>query len=616
MRIGVRKYDWHELFPKVKNNAGAIVAVWAPIIIVYFMDTQVWYSVFCTIVGGVYGMLHHFGEIQTMGMLRSRFQSLPSAFNICLVPHPPSETDKVRSMRNVFKQRVDKSLELMVISQAPDKKKTGFAKFAQVWNQIISSYRFEDLIDNREMDLMTIPMSLELGSGLVCWPIFLLSTKFSTALSIARDFIGNDEALFKKIRKDDYMYWAVKEGFESLKHILDILIVGDREKRIVSEIMNEVEMSVSNSSLLVDFRMSELPALHIKCTKLLDLLFANKESDHDKVVKALQDVFEVVMEDIMMYGSRLWDLLNSSQSIEVDKAISLFGQVQVQPQLFASNCEKDVVLFPLPNSGSLKERIKRLLLLLTVKESAMEIPANLEARRRISFFSTSLFMDMPNAPKVRNMLSFSIMTPHYKEEVNFSMEELHSSKEGVSIIFYMQNIYPDEWKNFLERMECENWEDLKAKSKDEDLRKWASFRGQTLSRTVRGMMYYRKALKLQAFLDMAEDEDILEEYKAVELGRHRKTSPHSLSAQLDALADMKFTYVLSCQMFGAQKSSGDSHAQDIIDLMTRYPSLRVAYVEEKEEIGTRKPKKVYSSILVKAINNLDQEKFKGDSIPC
>lgn len=52
-------------------------------------------------------------------------------------------------------------------------------------------------------------------------------------------------------------------------------------------------------------------------------------------------------------------------------------------------------------------QIKRLFLLLTTKESAMDVPSNLEARRRISFFSNSLFMDMPDAPKVRNMLSFS-----------------------------------------------------------------------------------------------------------------------------------------------------------------------------------------------------------------
>ncbi|XP_062101971.1 uncharacterized protein LOC133810004 isoform X1 [Humulus lupulus] len=44
MKIGVKSYDWHELFPKVQNNAGAIIAVWAPIVVVYFMDTQIWYS--------------------------------------------------------------------------------------------------------------------------------------------------------------------------------------------------------------------------------------------------------------------------------------------------------------------------------------------------------------------------------------------------------------------------------------------------------------------------------------------------------------------------------------------------------------------------------------------
>ena len=42
-----------------------------------------------------------------------------------------------------------------------------------------------------------------------------------------------------------------------------------------------------------------------------------------------------------------------------------------------------------------------------------------------------------------------------------------------------------------------------------------------------------------------------------------------ISAELDALADMKFTYVISCQMFGSQKSSGDPRAEDIKDLMRR-----------------------------------------------
>ncbi|XP_077226535.1 glucan synthase-like 4 [Tasmannia lanceolata] len=595
MKISVSKYDWHELFPKVKSNAGAIVAVWAPIILVYFMDTQIWYSVFCTIFGGVSGIFHHLGEIRTMGMLRSRFQSLPAAFNGCLIPPSPRKEHK-KNIGGFFQQKVHKVSE---------NEKSSAAKFAQIWNQIISSFRSEDLISNREMDLMTIPLSSELTCGLVRWPVFLLATKFSTALDIARDFVGKDEYLYRKIRKDYYMHCAVKECYDSLKNILDFLVVGDTEKRIVAEIIFEVETSINRSSFLVDFKLSGLLPLHTKCIQLVDLLLENEKCHQDKVVKLLQDIFEVITKDMMIDGSRILGLTSCSQPLE-DTAC-LFRRRE--PQLFASS-DPPAILFPLPNNGPLKEQVRRLYLLLTVKESALNIPINLEARRRISFFATSLFMDIPAAPKVRNMLSFSVLTPYYMEEVNFSEEELHSRQDGASIFFYMQKIYPDEWTNFLERMECDNLEDFNDVNKLKELRNWASFRGQTLSRTVRGMMYYRKALKLQAFLDMAEDEDILEGFKGFEGEDDGKISQYSLSAQLDALADMKFTYIISFQTYGALKSSGDSHAQDILDLMGKYTSLRVAYIEEKEEIGAYKPQKTYSSILVKAINDLEQEIYR------
>ncbi|MCH1922321.1 hypothetical protein L9G15_23230, partial [Shewanella sp. A3A] len=42
-----------------------------------------------------------------------------------------------------------------------------------------------------------------------------------------------------------------------------------------------------------------------------------------------------------------------------------------------------------------KEKFVRLHLLLTMKDSAMDVPTNLDARRRITFFANSLFMKMP-----------------------------------------------------------------------------------------------------------------------------------------------------------------------------------------------------------------------------
>ncbi|KAL9145596.1 hypothetical protein ABFS82_13G054300 [Erythranthe guttata] len=584
MTIGVKNYDWHELFPKVKSNAGAIAAIWSPIILVYFMDAQIWYSVYCSVFGGVYGILHHLGEIRTQGMLRSKFDTLPSVFNDCLLP---PETKDNKGLMWLCTPGFLKGLE---------NKKGGVLKFAIVWNQIISSFRDEDLISNREMHLMKIPVSSELLSNQVRWPVFLLANKLSTALSIARDFVGKHESLLKRIKKDKYMYMAVTECYESLKYILDILVVGDIERRIIAGIVDEIEESIKNSSLLKDLKMSELPALHAKCTELIELLVEGNEDHHYEVVKKLQDIFELVTTDLLVNGSRTMDLLNVDQQLEGDTA-DFFRSLE--PELFAS---MHSIHFPLPDSGPLIEKVKRFHLLLTVKDKAMYIPSNLEARRRISFFATSLFMDMPKAPKVRNMLSFSVLTPHYMEEVKFSKKELHSSKEGVSISFYMQKIFPDEWENFLERMGSEKVDEFEDEVNEEDVRDWASFRGQTLSRTIRGMMYYRKALKLQAFLDMAEDDDILQNYEAIE------RADDTLSAQLDALVDMKFTHVVSCQIYGLQKSTGDPQAQDILDLMKRYPCLRVAYVEEREEIEAGRP--VYSSILLKAVNGFDQEIYR------
>lgn len=45
-------------------------------------------------------------------------------------------------------------------------------------------------------------------------------------------------------------------------------------------------------------------------------------------------------------------------------------------------------------------------------------------------------------------------------------------------------MYADEWNNFLERVKCSNEEELRGSDELEDqLCLWASYRGQTLTRT-------------------------------------------------------------------------------------------------------------------------------------
>ncbi|KAI3728580.1 hypothetical protein L6452_17218 [Arctium lappa] len=569
MNMSVSSYEWHEFFPNVTHNMGVVIAIWAPIVLVYFMDTQIWYAIYATIIGGIYGAFSHLGEIRTLGMLRSRFESVPSAFYERLVPM----------------QKEPKREQLEDASLV----RKNIAKFSQVWNEFIFSMRMEDLISDSERDLLLVPYNTTSDVPVVQWPPFLLASKIPIALDMAKDFKGKEDAdFFRKITSDDYMRSAVIECYQTLKEILFGLLDDERDSMILQHICQEIETSIDQGMFLSKFRLSELPSLNDKLEKFLEHLQADNvdaEKYASQIINVLQDIMEIITQDVMNNGHEILERAHSYHQDNEKK--ERFERINVRTQI-----------------RSWKEKVVRLRLLLTVKESAINVPTNLEARRRITFFANSLYMRMPNAPVVRNMLSFSVLTPYYKEDVLYSEEELHHENEdGITILFYLQKIYPDEWKNFEQRTKD-------SQDKTEATRQWVSYRGQTLSRTVRGMMYYKEALELQCFLDYAKDDEIFTGFRTLNMNK-----PHmDLKARSSAMADLKFTYVVSCQVYGAQKKSSDERDQscyvNILNLMLTYPSLRVAYIDEREATINGRSQKVYYSVLVKGGEHLDEEIYR------
>ena len=65
--------------------------------------------------------------------------------------------------------------------------------------------------------------------------------------------------------------------------------------------------------------------------------------------------------------------------------------------------------------------------------------------------------------------------------------------------------------------------------------------------------------------------DLMEGYKAAESVTDEQWKIHqrSLFAQCEAVADVKFTYVVSCQQYGNDKRAALSSAQDILQLMRK-----------------------------------------------
>jgi callose synthase len=61
----------------------------------------------------------------------------------------------------------------------------------------------------------------------------------------------------------------------------------------------------------------------------------------------------------------------------------------------------------------------------------------------------------------------------------------------------------------------------------------------------------------------------MEGYKSIENSDDNSRGERSLWTQCQAVADMKFSYVVSCQQYGIDKRSGVARAQDILRLMAR-----------------------------------------------
>ncbi|CAH8356407.1 unnamed protein product [Eruca vesicaria subsp. sativa] len=552
-------------------NALTVASLWAPVVSIYLLDIHIFYTLVSAFLGFLLGLRDRLGKIRSLKEIHKQFKKFPGAFMRTL--HVP-----------ITYRTCDPSHEVV------DKKnRVEAAHFSPFWNQIIKCLREEDYITDYEMDLLLMPKNYRTP---VQWPLFLLSSKILLATEIAAKSKSQEE-IVKRIEKDVYMKYAVEEVYYSLERVLITTL--EAEGMVwVDRIFRDIQTSITMRTIHLDFQLKKLSLVITKVTALLGVLKENETPENAAgATKALQDLYDVMRLDIIGFSLRAsydtWNLLTRARN---------------EGRLFTK--------LKWPKDPEMKAIVKRLYSLLTIKDSTtLHVPKNLEARRRLQFFTNSLFMDVPQPKPVHQMLSFSVFTPYCSEAVLYSMSELTKRNEdGISILFYLQKKYPDEWKNFLARIgQYENAleGDLDNERDILELRFWASYRGQTLARTVRGMMYYRKALMLQSYLERKAGR-VTDEEATLYGNDPTDAEGFELSPEARAQADLKFTYVVTCQMYGRQKEDQKPEAADIALLMQRNEALRIAYIDVVDTLKEGKSHKEYYSKLVKAdISGKDKE---------
>ncbi|XP_042448753.1 callose synthase 12-like isoform X1 [Zingiber officinale] len=606
------QYEWHEFFSR--TNRFGVVILWLPIVLIYLMDIQIWYSIFSSFVGALVGLFSHLGEIRDVHQFRLRFQFFASALKFNLL-HEEQQSHGRGSLQNRFRDAVNR-LKLRYGLGQPYKKiesnQVGPSRFALIWNEIIQTFREEDIISDHEVELLELPPHIW-NIRVIRWPCILLCNELLLALSQAKEWKVDDRQHWRQISKNEYRRCAVIEAYDSIKYLLmHIIIEGTEEHAIIARLFDEFDGWIQAEKFTIEFNTLVLQNIFDQLVILLDTLV---KQNKDKAVNILQTLYDIATRDFP----------------QIKKTKEQLKASGLAPRGSGGLLFENVVVLPDEQDENFYRQVRRLQTILTSKDSMHNVPKNLEARRRIAFFSNSLFMNMPRAPRVDKMQAFSVLTPYYNEEVLYSKEQLQiETEDGISIIFYLQKVYEDEWANFLERMRREGMVDEEElwNKRCRDLRLWVSYRGQTLSRTVRGMMYYYRALKMLAFLDSASEIDI-------EKGATILTSPgfSRRNSNLNGLQDggeskrqkfsragsrvsllfkghehgtamMKYTYVLACQIYGSQKDKNDARASDILYLMKKNEALRVAYVDE---VKSGRDEVQYYSVLVKYDQQLEKE---------
>ncbi|KAF1792398.1 1,3-beta-glucan synthase subunit FKS1-like, domain-1 [Phytophthora cactorum] len=501
------------------HNIAFLAAMWAPVVLVYIYDSQIWLAIAQAIVGAWIGFRLKIGHSARINEFIKRLQQAPNLFD-----------EKVVSAAARGQLAINNN-PLSSSSVAPDANSR--LRFAVVWNEVVSSFRLSDLLDDRETAILQYQIS---DTGAVEEPVFLIAGEAQAAADIAaraKTKRMSDGQLFKDLKKAESL--AVPTTDTELIGVFHQILAGGR----VSGVVNLTHIGLVRENV-VDLLAS-----------ILDL--------PEPTVGPTGGAFGFPHEQVLVVVQRVDALLKSIE-------------LMLEEEWMAEKLRKSAFAKITPDLAYQKEQLLSIFAdRISQRDSnsptrTTSPSSNESAQRRMSFFLNSLHMKIPTIDSIAAMKSFSVVTPYYNETVLFSVDELNGRVDSnplfrkveqkgrdLSILKYLITFHDDEWGNFLERVGVASMDEALAETPT-----------QTLARTVHGMMMYEDALKMLRWLEIGSDENI----------SHLEKIKH-----MDRIAGLKFSYVTSCQIYADQLAAGDSRAADIDLLMRKYPNWRVSYVD-------------------------------------
>ncbi|DAZ99146.1 TPA: hypothetical protein N0F65_010230 [Lagenidium giganteum] len=561
------------------HNIGVILALWMPVIFIFNYDTQIYFTTFQALLGGAQGLLMKTGEIHGIRQISKAFRVAPKLFDEKVV------TSLARS-NDAANDNSPSSYESQMM-----------LRFVVVWNEIVNSFREGDLVDDKEAAILQYDIQ---STGEVFEPVFLSAGKLVEALEhtvkLAKEGKGDSALQVYMVQKDCLS--AVRSLFTAGMYVMEALLGSDDAD--ILDALHKMEDIAASGNFMRTFDAKSLGQLRSVVMEFLEAVTDLPDPDSPSASGTKVHTMGVVRN----FVAKTENLLNAIRIFcnKPDLA-SRFTNSRFCSSTNGYACATRGLVNLFHNDTAMGAATRAYLLMSLEKADAM--PRVPEAQRRLGFFMKSLVMEIPQLSSIKDMRSFSVVTPFYSESVLFSLGELNDPLENqpifkqaeedgknITILKYLITIHPQEWKNFLERIDVTTAEEAQTNFPME-IRLWASYRGQTLARTVQGMMLYEDAIKILHWL---------------EIGSSPNKTAEQKQAQLEDMVRLKFSYICACQVYGKHRAENKPQADDIDYLLKTYPNLRVAYVDTiKQDDGDR-----FDSVLIKSEGNEIAEVYRWE----
>ncbi|OQR84183.1 callose synthase, partial [Achlya hypogyna] len=651
------------------HNILYIFFLWIPAVMVFLYDAQIFYAILSVVFGSIRGFNLRIGELRSFRILRLSFKSIPKVFNKKIVSNLIEAATKKKAKKPKKKgakndepaperrfERVSysegskpltvtaKGFSALLENDAYSELKTPGASpvdsarssnigsitgvsgaefertipFAMAWNRCLTSMREADVLSDRELNVLSYLIDTkDVAERRLYPPAFLTAGKLDESLDIITECYAVYEKLkadkkkgkalqkietsmTERLVKDDLRIEAILGSYKFSSQVVKLLL-GDEHKEL-DDCFAFIEESVQTKKAMAGLNFSNLYQCRSACADLMKSILEVPKSSNEQSIKFQRSLYNVI-DNVESVINCLKKVLSKQENL-----VKILSDTPLKPNSFFfpgdAQHYASVQLQKIVNDQTAMDIISRAYQLLTVDNFDAE-PRSDEGQRRLRFFANSLFMEMPEAKPLRQMHSLTISTPYFNEIVLYSIKDLTTQNDDcIKLLYYLQTINPHEWENFLERIGCKDMHEA-LKKFPEEVQLWASYRGQTLARTVRGMMYNEDAIRFLHWLEIGENEPM-----------HLQGCTCNRCIRLDQMVALKFNYICACQIYGRQKDEQRQQATDIEFLMMKHPGLRVAYVDGPKKVKDGPPK--YFSVLIRAQGDKITEVYRielpGDPI--